>query len=78
MTDADIEQRVADETTARLHAHNLKQAHERLADIRTSLRGVSVLVEDDPALTGRIATIIVNSIEPLMWKIETVIREVLE
>jgi hypothetical protein len=74
MTD-NISGRIEEEVTAKMRIHNLKQAHQRLADARTDLRTASMNVEGDAELTGRIATIIVNSIEPLMWKIETYIRE---
>lgn len=70
----DIEQRIADETAAKERIHNLKQAYERLRRGRNELKMARTLVEDD-ALGARITNIIVNEIEPIMWQIETTIRE---
>lgn len=57
--------------------HNLTVARALLSDdVRTSLRAVSALVEGEPGnLTGRIATIIVDSVEPLMLRIDAAIRD---
>lgn len=74
MIDADIEQRVADLTAERMRVHNLTQAYERLRRARNDLKLARTLVEDD-ALGARIANFVVNEIEPIMWQIETTIRE---
>jgi hypothetical protein len=71
----DIEQRIADATNKAMQRHNLKQAHARLTDIRNQMKGMRALDYGDGFLDARLANIIVNEIEPLMWKIETAIRD---
>jgi hypothetical protein len=69
-----IEQRIADETNAAMRKHNLKQAHARLADIRTSLRGLDMILSSDPAFATEARRIADNDVENLMFWIEQMVR----
>jgi hypothetical protein len=74
----DIEQRIADETAAKMRIHNLKQAHRRLADIRRDLRGLDMLLSpdgDETEFSKAARHIADNQVENLMWKIEQAVRD---
>lgn len=63
---------------AALRTNDLKQAHARLADARTLVKTALMLIEQrsaDGAHRRALIDLIENGLEPIMWGIETEVRE---
>lgn len=69
-----LSEQIDESVDYQMRTHWLKQAHKELVAARDRLRMAQYAVGESDPYNDAIQQVIVNGLEPLMWKIETEVR----